>query len=65
MLAAYAPPRYKKVFFGVLRKELENLAQHKIPIILTADYNIDTFKNNNLKHGCLDIITSDGFDFSK
>ena len=36
VVLAYVPPRYDKIkFFDELDKELERLAQYKVPIILT------------------------------
>ena len=39
VVLAYVPPRYNKIIFvDELDKELERLAQYKVPIILTGDY---------------------------
>ena len=42
ILVAYVPPRYDKQFvIEILNKKLEHVAQSKIPIIVTRDFNID------------------------
>ena len=63
VVLAYVPPRYDKIkFVDELDKELERLAQYKVPIILTGDINIDTLQKNKLQQSYLNTITANGFE---
>ena len=60
---AYVPPRYDKIqFVDELDKELQHLAQYKVPIILTGDINSDTLQKNKLQQSYLNTITANGFE---
>ena len=63
VVLVYVRPRYDKIkFVDELDKELERLAQYKVPIILTGDINIDTLQKNKLQQSYLNTITANEFE---
>ena len=62
-MLAYVPRRYDKIkFVDELDRELERLAQYKVPIILTGDINIDTLQKNKFQQSYLNTIAANGFE---
>ena len=68
IMLAYVPSRFNKMqFVGELDKQLENLSQFEIPIILAGDFHNDDSRNENInvQQSYVFSITAKGFELVK